>query len=173
MENEELDVKIKTLFIALDAKLTKEEKHNTHFRSVANFVYHLIDYPYVNPKKSPKLQEINEVRIKKQLLKYLELIEVRKFTFEESLGINSSFDPYKEVDEIGSFMMQYYSFSNSGGTLKILDVLIFLTVGAVLDVIRFFIMGNPFPAFTIAFFIICLLRIYIKHKQRRVYGVNY
>lgn len=168
MESKELDNKIKTLFLSLDAKLTQEEKRNTHFRSVANFVYHLVDHPCINPKRSPKLQIINEPKIKKKLLDYLEMINENQFTFYESLHT-----PSDKIYEIGSFMGNYYNFSMLGLFSNFFGILIYLTAGAVLDVVRFFIMGNPLPILTIASLIIFLLDKYVKCKQRRVFGVNY
>ena len=170
MEREELDAKIKTLFTALDAKLSKEEKEIIHFKSVANFVYHLIEHSYINPKKNKKIQELGEIRMKKVLLDYLTTISLKnKIEKEEPKSIYNT-----PIGIIGSFMSEYYHFSGSGGINNSL-VAVFLTslFGVIADIIISLVLSRFFYGFTASCFSVVTLRGVIKHKQRRVYGMNY
>lgn len=170
MGKEELNIKIKTLFADLDAKLSQEEKKSVHFKSISNFIYHLVDYPYINPKKNMKLQELGEIRTKKILLEYLMSISLKsKIEKEKPKSIHNT-----PIGKVGSFMSEYYHFSGSGGVSNSL-IAIFLTsfFGMVADMITSLVLNRFFYGFTISFVLIIILRTLIKHKQRRVYGMNY
>lgn len=170
MEEKDLDIKIKSLFVALDKKLTKEEKKSVHFKSISNFVFYLVYHPYINPKKNKKLQLIGETRMKRVLLDYLESIDAQeKVKKQKPKSIHNT-----PIGIIGSFMSEYYRFTGSGGLNNSL-VAIFLTcsLGVVVDFFMSLIFSKLFFAFTLSSVSIVTLRSVIKHKQRRVYGINY
>lgn len=168
MKNNDLDKEILDLYNKLDKQLSDEQKNKIHFKSVSNFVYHLILNPKLNPKKNKKLQELGEKRIKKELLQYL------KLDFDFDMTIKESIDFFQiYLGKTCDFMTNYYNFSSSGGKSKFITIISVLLLGFILDFLMYFFAGFSIPTFVFSFLIIFIIRTYLKHKQRRVYGPNY
>ena len=165
----EIDHKIVTISTKLFSGLSIEEKKRAHYKSVNNFVYHLIHNQKYASNRNIKLQEINEKRIKQKLYDYLSILDNKK----EVLSINQSselFDEYIYV--IGKFMSEYYSFLSQGGKLKVMTVFSILFAGFVMDFI-FYLVFNKYIYLTILLISIFYLRNYIKKSSNRLYGFNY
>ena len=75
----------------LECVLTPIEKNKTHWISIKNFIYHLIENQAYKKKSNTELQRIGEKRIKKQLLAYFTEVNNKNIMSkkEESVsGIN-------------------------------------------------------------------------------------
>lgn len=165
----EIDKKILNIYDDLSSKLDLKEKELIHFKSVSNFIYYLIYYPEINPKKNRKLQELGEFRMKKKLYEYLKLVKGKELNKEKSAIY------FKEyIYEIGDFMMEYYKFSGNGGKLKLLTILVVLTIGAIFDFFANLIFDIKIPTlFTPAFLLIAIARMIIKYRNKKIYGMFY
>lgn len=168
MEANDIDSHILALYKKRNVELSKEQKKNIHFKSVSNFIYHLVEHQALNKKRNIKLQELGEIRMKNKLLEYLKLIKKYKDTSkEESLLLYND-----HLHPIGRFMAEYYNFSITGG-MKFLILLIFILIGGFLDIVSYLLFKISFPIFIPSLLLISIIRIYLKHKQRRVYGAFY
>lgn len=150
----------------LECVLTPIEKNKTHWISIKNFIYHLIENQAYKKKSNTELQRIGEKRIKKQLLAY--------FTEVNNKNIMSKnlYEDY--IKPIGNFMIKYYNFSHTGGKIKFLTIITWSTLGISCDAFVYSLSkGENFYFFTSLFVLLCMIRIIIKHKQKRVFGFNY
>ncbi len=168
MEANDLDNHILVLYKKMNAELSEDQKKNIHFKSVSNFIYHLVEHQTLNKKRNIKLQESGEIRMKNKLLEYLKLIKEHKDSSkDESLLLYNDY-----LHPIGRLMAEYYSFSITGG-MKFLILLIFILIGGFLDIVSYLLFTISFPIFISSLLLISIIRMYIKHKQRRVYGAFY
>ncbi len=167
-EIKNLDFLVKTRFNELLSDLKSDQKKLVNHKSIENFILHLIDKPQINPKKNKILQELGEVRMKKSLLEFF--LAVKK----TDLNNQNAIDLYqKYIMKIGEFMTEYYGFTGNGGKLKILTVLMILTLGIVLDTITSIFDWLNYPIFTPLFIVLFYVRLMIKHRKRRIYGMLY
>ena len=170
MDSKHINRDLTYLYKEVEKKLTSEEKELIHFKSVSNFIYYLIDKQEYNKNRNIKLQELGEIRMKKKIIKYLNLVINKQPAGKKESSI--LYDDY--IYKIGDFMMQYYNFSGSGGNIKLMNILIVLTIGIVLDFFAYlFFKVTMLTLFTPALLLIAVIRMYIKHKGRRTYGVFY
>lgn len=166
--NDNLDKEILELFNKLDTDLKDEEKKLIHFKSVSNFIHHLIFNQTDNPKKNEELQRLGEVRLKKKLFEYLNLVSNKKVNTKESSILYR-----KYIDEIGDFMVDYYGFSGEGGKLKLLTLLIVVILGAIMDFIIYLFNSKVQYTFIALFLSLYFVRLFIKYKTKKLYGFFY
>ncbi len=169
MKEEELDREILSLFYEIDKKLSEKQKLLIHFRSISNFVHHLVNNPCYHKKGNKKLQKLGEMRMKQKLLEYLKLTkDFRKDYIKFPLNY---YDNY--ISPIGRFMNEYYDFFTVGGKAKFIIALPVIFFGLVLDILMYLFFSFTIPTFVLSLLLIYIIRTFIKHKQRRVYGPNY
>ena len=167
--DDSLDKKNLKLFNKLGAELNEDEKRLIHFKSVSNFIYHLIfKQSYSSSRKNIKLQELGEIRIKKYILEYLNFIDNKQIGAEESSLLYEEY-----IFRIGDFMVDYYKFSGQGGKLKILNFLIVMFIGAVSDSLIYLFSGVLQYSFISLFVIIYFIRLWVKYRTRKLYGFFY
>ena len=167
-EIKNLDFLVKEQFEELLSNLNSDEKQFINHKSIENFILYLIDKPQINPKKNKTLQELGEIRMKKRLLDFFREVE------KTDLNNNTAIDLYqKYVMKIGEFMTEYYGFTGNGGKLKILTILIILTLGIVLDTITTIFDWLNYPIFTALFLVLFYVRLMIKNRKRKIYGILY
>ena len=165
---EDVDHQIKIRFKELLDNLGTEEKKFFNLKSVKNIIYHLIDNPKMHPKRNKRLQELGEIRMKKHLLEYLEVIKKNKLDKETSVDFHEEY-----FTEIESFMGNYYGFSGGGSTSIVISVVLIFFTGIILDIILNAINWTNTPLMTSMFFTLFVVRKLIKYSQRRVSGVFY
>lgn len=162
----EIDIKILDLYQELINKLDESDKKFIHFNSLSNFIYHLLEKPEINTTENGKLQKIGEIRIKEKIYNYLKKVSGKKFNRKESINLYNEY-----IDDIGGFMIQYYNFSNAGGKIKIVSVLLFLFIGLIIDLVVGFFIGKTVVLFSPSLFTIKCVYIYRKHKQKKLFGL--
>lgn len=151
-------------FDQLAIKLDQEGKRKVHYNSISNFIYYLVYHPKINERKNVKLQELGEVRMKKQLLEYLEIVSSQEIT------MNVSSQLYEEyLFKIGDFMMEYYHFSGNGGKLNIIGVILTLILGIIVDTLVFAVTQKIY-FISFLFIVLFFVRLYVKYKSKRLYG---
>lgn len=165
--DENLDNLVKERFRELHTKLKPNERKFMNPKSMENFILFLIDKPQINPKKNKTLQELGEIRMKKQLIEYFKAVENTELTR------HSAYDLYvRYVMKIGQFMTEYYKFSGDGGNF-LFSLLLILTVGISIDTILILIKWIDLPIFTMMFLTLYFIRRFIKLKQRKQFGLFY
>lgn len=167
MKHIDLEEEIKTKFSQLEKDLTQKEKNDFHFKSLQNFILHIFKDDESNNKKS-KLREINLKRNKSLILEYLNLIINKKVSEADSTFL---FKNYIKI--IGEFMNRNFGFSFAGGKIKYFLFLIYATVGAIFDVLFWFLFDHPIYIFTLLFLIYSIVRTYIKFRNNKLYGPNF
>jgi len=166
--NEELDKIILELYNKLDFKLSEKEKQLIHFKSVSNFIRHLIIHQHYNPTENKKLQNFGEIRMKKLLLEYLNLVTKKEVS--EELAIKY----YKDyINVIGKFMSQYYNFTGSGKSEIIHFIIVFLLGLGADFFLHLFFEVEILTLFTPTLLFLAFIRVGFKHKKRKVYGLLY
>ncbi|MFD0975416.1 hypothetical protein [Salinimicrobium gaetbulicola] len=168
MEIQDLDIQVLEKFNLIRANSTKKDIQNFHLKSVENFIYHLIKNSKKHSTDKTKLQEINEVRMKKLLLEYLTKIQASEFTEEE---IVENFREY--ITPIGEHMNRHYGFSFSGGNYKFLYIIFWLIPALIIDYILYSFRLIIFPIFTLSTLIFIPYKQYRKVRMKKVYGPNY
>jgi len=167
-EIEDLDDLVKTRFNEVLDTLKPKKKKYFNPKSIRNIIYHLIDNPQIHPKSNKKLQELGEIRMKKHLLEYFEVIN------KNDLTMKSYANYYKEYfTRIDGFMTEYYGFSGGGIVSILISIFIVFFVGIILDLILNAIHWTNFPLITSMFFTLFIVRKIIKYSQRRVSGMFY
>lgn len=164
MNISETDKNIQDLFLKLDLELSVYEKKKVHFKSVRNFIFHLIENNKLKKSGNRILQLLGEKRVKALLLEYLKNINNSDYKTE--------LDYKNTIQVIGAFMMKYYNFSYSGGKVICLRLLIFGFIGALLDAFLYSIFGLMYYAFfiSIIWFIISSI---MKYRNKKVFGYHY
>ena len=161
-----LDIQIKKEFDQIYSALDMDNKKYLNPKTIKNIIFHLIENPEFNPKKNKKLQELGEIRMKKKLLDYLKAFK------NTEIDEHSASDLFKRyLSKIGQFMSEYYGFSGNGGKLITLTILIIITIGILLDTICYIF--NFIPIFTLLFLLLFTIRMIIKFKNKKVYGLFY
>lgn len=164
MINNEIDKEIQYLFLKLDLELSVYEKKKVHFKSIRNFVFHLIENNEINKGGDRALQRLGEERVKALLLEYLKNINNSDYKAELT---------YKNtIQVIGAFMMKYYNFSYSGGKVIYLRLLFFVSIGAFIDTFLYFISGVMYYAFLLSI-IWFLTSSILKYRNKKVFGYHY
>lgn len=167
-EIKNLDFIVKSRFKELISGLKSDQKQFVNHKSIENFILHLIDNPEINPKKNKILQELGEIRMKKRLLEFFRAVE------NTELNNHTALDLYqKYIVKIGEFMTEYYGFTGNGGKLKILTILIILTLGIVLDILITIFDSLNYPIITPLFIVLFYVRLMIKYRKRKIYGMLY
>lgn len=153
---------ILVLYTILNGKLSDGQKKNIHFKSIRNFVWHLCKKDNTNDEN---VNFDEEDEIKKVLLEYLKIIE------EENLNITPDYKGY--VQRIGAFMMRHYGFSYSGGKIIFFNMLIWITLGAVMDFLFFLFFEKMYIIFICIFSIYYLGKTVFKYNSKKVFGYYY
>lgn len=168
IEVEDLDDLVKTQFKEVLDTLSPKEKKYFNLESIKNIIYHLIDNPQIHPKGNKRLQELGEIRMKRHLLEYFEVIK------ENDLNKDTSANFYNEYfTKIDGFMRRYYGFSGGGSASILVSIFIILFIGIILDIILYAIHWTNIPLMTSMLFTLFLVRKLIKYNQRRVSGMFY
>lgn len=167
MEAERLKKEILNKYQILQIKLTDEEKTAFHFKSLSNFIYHVFKNQSPNSQKS-KLREVNLFRNMMFISEYLNLILTSEVSVEDSEML------FKEhIGPIGDFMSEYYGFIFAGGKTGFFYVFTNIAIGLVVDIALSFIFNRVIWVFTASLFVLSILRIVLKQRDKKIYGPNY
>ena len=157
--------KILQLIFKFKSGLSTSEKKSIHFKSVRNFVFHLIENQKYKKGANKELQRLGEERMIILLLNYLKTIDESKL---------EKIPDYKEyVQKIGAFMIKYYGFSYSGGKILYFKLFLSITLGMLLDFVILLFFGEVFYLFTTVFSIRYLIITVLKYKNKKVFGYFY
>ena len=168
MTHENANSEIIEIFERVESKYSDSDKHLIHFKSISNFIHHLIYNRKDNPKKNIKLQVLGEARIKKKLIEYLSIV------LNENINRDKSFQLYDEyIIPIGNFMMEYYRFSGTGGKTKLVHLVIAILVGLPFDFLFSIVLSKVTVVFIPLFLLIAIIRMFVKAKERKIFGVFY
>jgi predicted transport protein len=171
---EEIENKIKEKLTYLELNLSFEQKQHFHLRSINNFVYHIFNRNAKAYKSKSRLVQINIERNKKLLLEYLDtVITEHKITGNNNEMYNSKALYKIYVSGIGEFMNKNFGFSFSGGNFKYLTLLIWATLGGIIDLILWITTKYVAYYFTIGFICLAISRHELKKAQKKLYGPNY
>lgn len=164
MNISEIDKNIQDMFLKLDLELSVYEKKKVHFKSIRNFVFHLIENNKIKKGENKTLQRLGEERVKVLLLEYLKDINNNGYKTELT---------YKNtIQVIGAFMMKYYNFSYSGGKVIYLRLLFFVSIGALIDAFLYSVSGLLYYVFFISI-IWFLISSILKYRNKKVFGYHY
>lgn len=166
MEN--LNDRIVKKLNSIRANATKSQLKRYHIKSTENFIYHLIEKENnFCPEETMIYKDIEE-DIKLGLLQYLHLIE------GNNICIQTGADNFLEyIGPIGHFMIKHYGFTHAGGIFRYYYIRNWMLPVLIIEAILFFKGFLPIPVFSFLTLLFLIIRIYIKVKQRRVFGLWY
>ena len=168
MDKLKLKKEIEVRFLNLKRILSKDDAKYVHLNSIGNFIYHMFldEYP-----SDTKLFDVNLEGNKIKINEYLILIESGGFHKYNSKQLYVEY-----VEPIGKFMHQYYNFSFSAGSYKVLYFLKYIGLGIIMGLATYIIINTSkiIILYYILFLMIyAILKKYYKENKRRIYGPNY